>query len=143
MQVAKRRLFVNFCRGMSYSYQRETSPSSSKSFHNQPRQQFYTRTYYSLDEEPQCELRPSTSVTKCSVGTCTSGGYLGADSYQRTSPHHQDVSLSPQRSTSAYTTQQRYSPRLAPTSDDDSHYHNSPLSDSLLLALRRSRPNTR
>lgn len=124
---------------MSYS-QRVNSPSS-RLFYNQqqPKHQFYTRTYYSLDDDESQQLEPrvSTSVKKCSVGTSTSGGYL---SQRQISPHYRETSLSPQPSTSLH----HYSPRLTTIEDDSlGQHHNSPLSDALLLALRRSRPNTR
>ncbi|KAI6176928.1 hypothetical protein M3Y97_00851700 [Aphelenchoides bicaudatus] len=112
--------------------------------HSEPRHHFYGRNYY-LDEEDS--RTHSSAIKKCSVGTSTSGGYLDPYQQQQTSlysPSYRDASLSPQPSSSVhFHTQQHYHSPKTVEINDQAHYHNSPLSDSLLLALRRSRPNTR
>lgn len=138
---------------MSYSQQANSPSSRPFQQQHQSRNQFYTRTYYSLDEdESQLEPTIRSAVKKCSVGTSTSGGYVGAQSHHQlqASPHYRDSSSSPQPTTSVTSYTHHYSPRLTAagtttTIDSDSHHiTNSPLSDALLLALRRhSRASTR
>lgn len=102
-------------------------------------QQFYSPHICSLVEDGFDKFeRPSrSSINRRSIGTSTGNEYLGPSSNQQQqySPRYRDASSSPQPSYSEY---QHY---MAET--EEQAHHNSPLSDVLLLALRRSRPNTR
>jgi hypothetical protein len=91
---------------------------------------------YSPDESEQLaqQRRPSpVRIQKCTVGTSTSNEEAERANYRQlglpaSATHHQFGTL-------------RANP--IEQSDPPRFQHNSPLSDALLLALRRSRPNTR
>ncbi|KAI6188109.1 hypothetical protein M3Y98_00318600 [Aphelenchoides besseyi] len=112
---------------MSYGHTNSPAATLKRSHHN------VNYVYSSEDDNEYIGLSPhqraSTAqniVQKCTVGTSTSNEEAGNIGYR-------DVGLSAPLS----------SRQLAEQNDPLRFQHNSPLSDALLLALRRSRPNTR